>query len=915
MAQTRAVFGWTRETEIGKGPAESTPESSQQSQVDSFQENAWEDVQKEASLKLPLTSEDHVLADVTASIDGSAAQLNPDQGLATNITDILGKPDLTQRTAEVMTTNQSGIRGSIRKALQSGVLDIPPFKPANDTSLSADKRITYQLPPALLESDYISTYRKLFDRSALVPDSNLPLSSQIMGFCPIWAMWIAEIAEEAKREKLLDRVFDMATKAWFEALRLGYKPDTGGAETATPRTPAKRPVLPGEDIPSGLRGRPRPKKETDPLQMPVLTAFSHKDGPRWPITAGELQAAGISMTRLQRRAADKSDLVEAGDELLRKVLQMYNGQIAARDWFDVEERTKLNPLGRDLQVYCLYEVLKSRDSIAQLRSYFAKFKTVKQKENTQRRIDEEQERQDLFAALALELEEDNPRSPTPSVFPSTSTREGSVSSAHMTKTAEISDLDRFRSLVNAIESTLKDSNFADMITTFELYGMSEGDLISSTPFEDISSDFDRCQRVMQEMLFDARDWLKLLQNGQAQDVNIQELEMQINKKKEILRGVYPSLLAELDAAKTAVGDDDAAASVVEDEFVSSDNDELMTEVPESAPTGSTKRSLDAEADDALGTQSPDTKKQKTVDEERALRIEVPAPLVQLGVDERDGGPFASTGATAPTIELPASNSLQQPSLLVKLRTRPGFDPETLTSTKIFYQDGFRYRYSPESTLAQRFSINDTLRSYIGRCTQQHISPNNEWRYGRYQGLIHVDDPSRTTIVHGVWDLEDGSQPAGFERFYNGDAEYTAVLEDTFMSETDGEEAEPRLPSPPLRKRKSNTKSGRKGATRSRQEDLRSTAVDTEKGRVGGRGRSKTRANSTINHHGVITRAKSAKPRVRLLMKPVPVPQERFVDDSISMNRPKRRGATRKSYAEDLDDNDDDDYAPDEEYES
>ncbi|EXJ57249.1 hypothetical protein A1O7_07596 [Cladophialophora yegresii CBS 114405] len=763
MAQIRAAFDWARETKIGENPAGSTSESPQLSQVASSEETAWADVQQEPCLKLLPASEDPVPADATASTNGETAQLNLDQSHATTITNILGQSDLAQPTVEVMATCQSGIRATVRKALQSGALCIPPFKPDGDTNLSANNRITYQFPPALLDPDSISKHRKRFDRSALLPDSDLPLSSQIMGCSQSWAMWIAEIPDEedVKREKLLDRVFDMATKAWFEALRLGYKPDVGGAETAAPRTPTKQPVVQGEDIPSGLRGRPRPKKETDPLQIPVLTAFSHKNGPRWLITAGELEAAGISMTRLQRRAAAKSDLAEAGDELLARVLEVYNGQLTARDWFDVAERTNLNPLGRDLQMYCLYEVMKSRESIAQLRSYFPNFKTAKQKENTQKRIDEEQERQDLFAALALELEEDDPRSPTPSVSSSTSTREGSVSSAHMTKTPETSDLVQFHSLVDAVEST--------------------------------------------------------------------------------------------------VGKDDTAASYVDNEIVPAANEEEMTEVPESAPIESNKRFLDSEEDDALVPSTPATKKQKREDEERAWPIEVPAPLVQLGVDNRNDGPPTSTAVTAPTVESPTFNNVQQPSLFVKLRTRPGFDPEKLTSTKVFYQDGFRYRYTAGSTLAQRFSIGDTLHDYIGRSTHQHMGANDERRFGTYQGLTHGDDPSRTTIVHGVWDLRDGSQPAGFERFYNGSAEYTAV--------------------------------------------------GTDKGRADGRGRSKTKANSDITHHGVVTRAKSAKPRVRLLMKPIPAPQGNFVDDSISTNRPKRRSATRKSYAEDLDDNDDPDYDP------
>ncbi|KIW65847.1 hypothetical protein PV04_08068 [Phialophora macrospora] len=906
MAHIRAVFDWARGTKIDKDPADLTSVPLVQSQAPPLDEDARADMQHEPSLKRPSTSDDRILADSATSNNGEAAELNF-EGPAIHITETLGQPDLTQPTMEVMATHQSVVRRGIRKELQSGNLNIPPFKPAGDADMSADNRVTYQFPPALLDLDYVSKHRRRFDRSALLPDINLPMSSQIMGYTQSWAMWIAEIPEEEKREKLLDQVFNMATKAWFEALRLAYKPDVGSAESTAPRTPTKRHVVQGEDIPSGLRGRPRPKKETDPLQMPVLTAFSHRDGPRWAITAGELQGVGISKTRLQRRAADKANLAEAGDGLLEKILEVYNGRIAATDWFDVQEKTKLNPLGRDLQVYCLYEVLKSRYSIAQLEGYFVKFKTAKQKENTQKRIDEERGRQDLFMALALELEEDNPRSPTPSVSFSASTREGSVSSVHMTNTVEIFDLDQLQSLVDAIESTLKETSLAGIISNLEQYGILEGDMISSRSFSGNSSSSDRCKHIMREMLLYAREWLTLSQNGEAKNVDIaariQEVEMQINKGKEILGGILPSLLAELDAARTVVDADDAIAEAADNAVVPSEKNVLMAEVPRSAPEPA-KRPRTPEEGDALVPQTPVTKKQKTGDQEKASQVEAPGTFVRRSVEEREKQPPLSPSAGVRSSESTASSNVQQPSLLVKLHVQPGFDPEKFTSTQVFHEDGFSYRYARESTLAQRVSVNDTLRNYISHRNQQHENSNSEWTFGKYQGIADRDDKTRATIVHGVWDLKDGSRPAGFERFYIGDADYTAELENAFMSETEGEDDEP-LPPPPQLKRKSAAEPERKEAVRSRREDLRSTTVDADQGRVSSRGRSKRRAISSTNQRGTIIRAKAANPRLRLIVKPVPAPR----DDGISMNRPKRRSATKKSYAEEP--FDDDDYDPSE----
>jgi hypothetical protein len=270
------------------------------------------------------------------------------------------QPQLTRSDLDETTTPHQENSHNFESHFGAGDLIMPISRDVAGTEVDARKPHPYQFPPAILNP------QKRFDRSSLLPDSDLPLCSQILGYVRCWGPWVAEIEDEVKREKLLDHIFTMATNAWYEALRIGYK-----AEGPTPRkktrTTQKRPTVPVEYIPPALQIRGRPKRDADPSKRPVLSAGSHKYGLAWSVTAGELEEAGVSMTRIERRAADKENLKKHGQALLQENLEYYENDLSISQWYGTEKKTELNPWGRDLQIYCK---LSSNKNIWQVGQFY-----------------------------------------------------------------------------------------------------------------------------------------------------------------------------------------------------------------------------------------------------------------------------------------------------------------------------------------------------------------------------------------------------------------------------------------------------------------------------------------------------------------------------------------------------------------
>ena len=857
--------------------------------------------------------------DHVAAREANTGSMDLQQESTSHNAGTLKQSDLAHPVREATNLEHSDICSSVREDLRSGNFSIPPFRGSGNTDVPTDSPVVYQFPPALLGSDAVSQHRRRFDRSILVPNSDLPLSSQIMGYARTWGEWIAQIPDEEKREQLLDRVYEMATKAWFEAIRVGYKPDVVATRRAAPKAPTKRPAKRVEELPLALRSA-KPKRDPLPAEVPVVVA-GHDKGLAWAVTAGELQEAGVSETRIHRRAADRDSLEEDGEKLVVRVLDDYNGGIAPKDWYDIEEKTELNPWGRDLQAYCVYEILKSRASVVNLEGYYERQKGRKQRENTQRRIDEENERGDLFMALALELDEDNPRSPTPPVPGSSSVRAVSMSSVSAASTADIVHTHQLESLVNAVGTILQETEIAYMISTLELYKISEAEIKSDTSTEAMTS-VERCEQVLREILFGAREWQTLTDNP-ATDVDTssqtRELELQIARLKEILGDLLPTLVVEQDATSTDLNGDNKVVDKTIQAVNFSDEDVMMSEASDLALSSPAKRPAEPEENGAPENQAPVTKKLRSEGHRRHSEVEVLVPLIEQGgegFDQSDKEPLTSTKVGSNSTELMAETNALKAGRRITLHIRPDWDPARYTSEKVFHCEGFSYRYARESTMAQRVAMTDILIRYVQDCNHQRNDSNNGWRFGKYQYLTHPDDPTSTTIIHGVWNLKDGSRPGGFERFYGGKADYSAELDNALMSDTEAEDDEEPRP-PPSPKRMAITKPKHKEpTTQSHERNARSGITEVNKGRAGSlRGRNKPTHTSTssIKNHVTMTKPKykPTKPRLNLNLSGASAQRASSNNKTMTATRP-RRQTTPKNYNEQIGyEDEDDEYNPSE----
>ncbi|KIW83918.1 hypothetical protein Z517_03164 [Fonsecaea pedrosoi CBS 271.37] len=716
---------------------------------------------------------------IAGMTDTSSAPDRDDLAVPDLVATITEQPRITKPQIETMETTYKNSRAAIRKDLQSGYFEIPPFASTQNIDDPIQEPVRYQFPPALMPSGSRSQHRRRFDRSALLPDSNLPFCTQVMEHVKDWAEWGTRIRDEQRRKEVLDHVFDVLSKAWYEALRLGYNPGTTSTKGGAPQVSSKRSVQHEDEIPARLpRGKPRSKRDISPTKMPVLVA-SHRHGPAWAVTAGELEEVGISESKLRRRAAAK-DSLGAVEELLGKVLEDYGGEIQPKDWDHIMDVTRLNPMGRDLMVYCLYEVLKSRDNLKLLQKYYNHFNTVRQKGNTKRRIDEEQERHDLFVALALELDEENPSPGDSTAFDSSTSCEGSADGVPAT-TKDESLVRRLEVLIRLIGGVLDATDVSSIASSFEYSGVSRDDLFTEASPVGTSRGFGQCKHILWDMQPNVQEWLRLSKIAELaieQDGNvdlraqIRNLELKILDQKETLMSRAPFSTAKQIASTRSDDRSNARTEHFSDATSTSATFRVGSPTAEDVSRVSSdnaaKHRLDITDEE---TALPPTKKPKT-DQGRGV-VDHPIPMVDEEQMNRN-----SHKAATPNNKDGARISCGSPSEIasrearhdgrVRLHIPRHFRPDDFTTKRVFcHPKGFRFRFTAESTLSQRRSFKEALEMYI----ESSVENRKEYVFGRYEVVADPNDPGRTPVVHGVWDLKNGSEPEGFEWFYQGDGTY------------------------------------------------------------------------------------------------------------------------------------------------
>jgi len=145
----------------------------------------------------------------------------------------------------------------------------------------------------------------------------------------------------------------------------------------------------------------------------------------------------------------------------------------------------------------------------------------------------------------------------------------------------------------------------------------------------------------------------------------------------------------------------------------------------------------------------------------------------------DPNPLDERGIEAEDRSVAPSKPLTRFSLIVKLGMPPtsDYDPAQFSCNSIFNHKGFRYRYTRDSTLADRKSADEALDSYV-RSRMERTRANLTFpRYGKYETICLPADPERKTVIHGIWDTRDGKPIDGAEWFYNENRNHPADAAD------------------------------------------------------------------------------------------------------------------------------------------
>ncbi|KIW97656.1 uncharacterized protein Z519_01240 [Cladophialophora bantiana CBS 173.52] len=906
-SQINSMIDSSQRTEFGSQTTNTTLQRPRRSLYDvtpevNTQTNLVSEHHLDVSMKRQEASQSKVL---TGMGDESSAPVRNDLEVPDFVSQIVEQSQVADPETRAMTKKCENLRAAIRKDLQSGRFEIPPLAVQN-IKARTHNLAGYQFPPAILPSSLPSRQRQRFDRSALLPDSNLPFCAQIMEHVKDWAEWGTRIADDQRREEVLDHVFAVLSKAWFEALRLGYNPGTTGTRRMAPQGPVKRSAH-HEEIPAGLpRGRPRSKRETSPSKKPILVA-SHRDGPAWAITVGELEEAGISEGQIRRRAAAK-DTLEVGDKFLDEVLNKYHGKIQTTDWFRIMDITYLNPTGRDLMIYCLYEVLRIRSNIEQLWKYYNSFTTPRQKNNTKRRIDDEQERHNLFMALALELNEGKSSAGDPTASNITTSQEGPVVVPRTTAANETVQPNQFDTLVQLIETILDGTDIASINSSFEFFEISQHDLVTDVFIEETSNSLSRCKHILKDLLFLAREWLRLSKNAEPPielDTNVdlraqvQNAELEILERKILLGNLLPSLIVEREVTRKT--DNGSSASTKVHSPVSSNpvptNDKSVAEAASPAPSKNiVKHHLDLDDGEAA---LPPAKRQKPHHEEDQLD----SPLSTLGdghvnCNLQESGKSNIENKLDVSGARPSSTASKETcrNLLVRLRVPSHFKPMDFTSKRVFsHPKGFKYRYTNESTLTQRRSMTEDLETYVRFSMTKGKNHGPDLRFGKYHAFTDHWGGKETIVIHGIWDLENGNQPEGFKWFYKGDG--TRSSDQKEVSPPQDVEVEEVLATPPPSK-KSVVLKLKNGIRLKKESDSCSTTGDAHGTAINSQSKDKTGPRDKNKNKG-------QNRYVRFTAEPPAVAHPDYKEPA-SISRPKRKAAARKSYVDN-----DDDYVPSE----
>ncbi|ETN36900.1 uncharacterized protein HMPREF1541_07887 [Cyphellophora europaea CBS 101466] len=632
---------------------------------------------------------------------------------------------------------------------------------AGRASSTPPRRYVSSSPGTLNQQpDYVLRFNQ-----KLLPAPDLPIYMEILAYIQRWAYWATMIDNHDRRLELIDFATTKMQVVWTEAVKKGLIPQKA-PDGQEKMSPAELEQAMEEERGRQLE-RKKQKRQPSPSKAIVVQAKRniHTDPPSrktdYSITAGELVEAQIQWKRVQKRINARhlgvQDLIDRTINRLGR-----NSLIPNQDWLKKARVTKNNPMGRNLMMYCLWEIFRCNVQLTYLKSLLDMPQNDEQRAITHNTITEEQILRDQLTAIAMELD------PESEEYISSDEEEEDDDE-------EVEDISRpfdhgDRTPINLTNSNMNGA-YADtepisvkkkLDTPFQTPARPSlrGDIL--TPEDSVpvlaldTKDLELWKKqrafITDNIRVKANALLQVVGDGLDESVATWNPVAQALQEAGIDQQNINALILEMNEFLAQLQAEDKeikakkAAGMIDDIDGFPTRFEIWQTVP---PEGLTS----SELDNAFpGTSRVDVTWQKLV-------------MSVASHDQLSGRWFVAKEFDCSTSQRARPPPGFGPALKVKLRLKDkqGYDPEDYCTTNVFNADGFKWRFMSTSTIKQRTSMDDVIDRYV-RDRKDADRPHPKYhvqatshRNGTYEVVGHPDSPEGPGVIHGIWDIRKGQE--------------------------------------------------------------------------------------------------------------------------------------------------------------
>ena len=638
----------------------------------------------------------------------------------------------------------------LRKYLPSG--DVPTYHRLKRTDRSS-------APPEDLGTlRNQEQFRRLnyLDRLTLdvLPPPTAPVYLQVLTYIQRFTLWCAKIEDKERWEQMTTYLGEKMEKVWMQAMRDGFIPQDWD-DDAEIRARIGEEHLAAQEA----QLKAQKKRPVDPRAEVVIDTKRGKNTSQNVITIGEIEEAGVSFDMVKQRV-DIGDL-SGGDFLMRRTLQEYGreDQLDSTDWLGGVQRTAYNPRGRDLQAYCLWEVQQSVDEMHMLERLILTFKMEVQRKNTRARIADEQRRHDLCLALALELDS--------KVQYDNQDDDDALDDADSTQ-AHIQDEDSEIEYQGRIEHPSEKVYNSQHIHSYtestievhypDTHENHPGQSLNVSPEKEALLDITGDPAMVTPPQTPAKDRLKRsITEVETEEVSITECSSSTYTDRQQETSTKRAKQVERSPRASQAGDF-AEADPKEEDFP------IVDDV-EGYPTKA----------DILAAMPRDGWKFADVVEYHKKDDTFAKLLRSVAYSDMEKGRWFPRTPQASAMNLDGAVPVRNGhhAYIVSMPYKSPLNPEDYTTQGIHHTRGFRWRYFPGTSIIERAEAKDHVEAYvdsiIDRDKQTAEDPKlvPSSRYGGYEQICDPADPTRKTMIHGIWDTKQSQLVPGNEWFYKG----------------------------------------------------------------------------------------------------------------------------------------------------